>query len=207
MGQVRARVGRRRLAGLVGAVLLGLGLAISPASAPIAAAADPLQVSADATYTLDPPAGRVHVLIQYRVKDLKPNSAQFVYFYTGYRFAIQREARSIKASDSGGALSIETQNRASYIDLAVDFRRNILYGETAKFSVRYDLVGGAPRSASFIRIGKAFATWGVWAWGDAGRGSVVVNLPQGFGSTTDGDQMSKTSSGGRETLRAAPEKP
>jgi hypothetical protein len=207
MGQGRARVGRRRLAGLVGALLLGLGLAISPASAPIVAAADPLQVSADATYILDPPAGRVHVLIQYRVKDLKPNSAQFVYFYTGYRFAIQREARSIKASDSGGGLSTETRNRASYIDLTVDFRRNIFYGETAKFSVRYDLVGGAPRSASFIRIGKAFATWGVWAWGDAGRGSVVVNLPQGFGSTIDGDPMSKTSSGGRETLQAAPEKP
>ena len=47
----------------------------------------------------------------------------------------------------------------------------------------------------------------MWAWGDDGRGSVVVNLPQGFGSSIDGSPMSKTSTGGKETLRAKPDKP
>ena len=206
MGEVRARLPRRP-AGLALALLLGLGLAISPATARPAAAADPLRVSAAATYTLDPGAGRVHVAIKYAVTDLKPNSAQFVYFYTGYRFAIQREARSIRASDGGGSLSIDTVNHPNYIELTVDFRKDIYYEDTAKFTVRYDLVGGAPRSDSTIRIGKAFSTWGVWAWGDSGLGSVVVNLPRGFGSSVDGSPMSKTSSGGKETLRAEPDKP
>src|SRR6185369_14160677 len=206
MGVARAPL-PRRLAGPAVALLLGLGLTMSPASAGPVAAANPLRVSADATYTLDPGAGRVHVAIQYQVTDLKPNSAQFIYFYTGYFFGIQREARSIHASDGNGALSTKTTNHARYIEVEVRFRQNIYYRDTAKFTVRYDLVGGAPRSASSIRVGKAFATWGVWAWGDPGRGSVVVNLPQGFGSSTDGSPMSKTSSGGRETLRATPEKP
>ena len=207
MGRGRGRIGRRRVGATAVGLLLVLGLTISPIGVGTAAAADPLRVSADATYTLDPAAGRVHVVIQYQVTDLKPDTAQFVYFYTGYRFAIQLEARSIRASDSAGALSLETQNRSNYIELTVDFRKDIYYRDTAKFSVRYDLVGGLPRSASSIRIGKAFATWGVWAWGDDGRGSVVVNLPKGYNGTTDGDQLSKTSSGGAETLRATPASP
>jgi len=206
MPAARARTARG-LAGLLVAFALGFGLAISPMAAGPAAAADPLRVVADATYTLDPSAGRVHVSIQYEVTNLKPNSSQFIYFYTGYRFAIHREAKSIKASDSGGALSVEATNHDRYIELTVDFRRSIHYQDTARFTVRYDLAGGAPRSDSPIRIGKAFATWGVWAWGDAGRGSVVVKLPQGFGSSIDGDPMTKTSAGGREALRAEPDEP
>jgi hypothetical protein len=199
--------GRARRNGLVIALLLGVGLALTPATARPAAAADPLRVSADATYTLDPGAGRVHVLIRYAVTDLKPNSSQFIYYYTGYRFAIQREAKSVRASDAGGALTTGTTTHARYIELEVRFRRNLYYQDTASFTVRYDLVGGAPRSASSIRVGKAFATWGVWAWGDPGRGSVVVNLPQGFGSSIDGGPMSKTTTSDTDTWRAKPEKP
>jgi len=206
MGRGRAWI-RRRAVSLAAGLFLAVGLAISPAGVGTAVAADPLRVSADASYTLDPAAGRVHVVIQYQVTDLKPDTAQFVYFYTGYRFAIQREATSIRASDSSGNLSLETQKSASYIELSVDFRKDIYYRDTAKFTVRYDLVGGAPRSASSIRVGRALSTWGVWAWGDDGRGSVVVNLPEGFSSTTDGDELSKTSSAGRETLKATPATP
>jgi hypothetical protein len=197
----------RHVGGVVVALLVGLGLALAPLGALPVTAADPLQVSADATYTLDPGAGRVHVLISYQVRDLKPNSDRFVYFYTGYRFGIQREARSIRASDAGGALSFETQERANYLELTVDFRRELHYRETAKFSVRYDLVGGAPRSASVIRVGNAFATWGVWAWGDPGRGTVVVRLPTGFRSSISGDSMTTETVAGRETLSAAPASP
>ena len=206
MGDARAR-SHRRLAGLAIALLLGLGLAVSPASAGIAAAANELRISADATYNLDPEAGRVHVAIRFQVTDLKPNSARFIYYYTGYQLAVQREATSIKASDSGGALAVATRDRANLIVVTVNFRKSIYYRETAKFTVRYDLVGGDPRSASRIRVGKAFATWGVWAWGDPGRGSVAVALPAGFESSIDGDPMSTTTSAGRQTLSASPETP
>jgi hypothetical protein len=204
---LRGGIARRRLGALAVALLLGLGLAISPLGGGAALAADPLRVKADATYTLDPPAGRVHVVIQYQLTDLKPNSAQYIYYYSSYHFGIQPEARSIRATDSGGALSVTTKPHANYIEVTANFRKYLYYGDTGKFAVRYDLVGGAPRSSSSIRIGRAFATFGVWAWGDTGRGSVVVRTPQGFGDQVVGDPMSVSSSGGAETLRATPEEP
>ena len=104
-------------------------------------------------------------------------------------------------------MSVKTKAHQSYIETTVTFRSNLFYQQTAKFTVRYDLVGGAPRSSSSIRIGKAFSTFGVWAWGDPGRGSVVVRTPQGFGDQVVGDPMSVGSSGGAETLRATPAEP
>ena len=204
---LRGQIARRRLGAFAVALLLGIGLAISPAGSGVALAAGPLRVQADASYTLDPAAGRVHVAIQYEVTDLKPNSARFTYYYSGYTFAIQPEARSVRATDRGGALSVKTKAHEFYLETTVTFRTNIFYRQTAKFTVRYDLVGGAPRSASSIRIGRAFSTFGVWAWGDPGRGSVVVRTPQGFGDQVAGDTMSISSSGGASTLSATPAEP
>jgi hypothetical protein len=197
----------RRLAAIAAALVLGLGLAIAPSGARPALAADPLKVRADATYTLDPAAGKVHVVIDWEVTDLKRNSGGFIYYYTGYRFAVQPEARSIKAAGGGASLAVSTKKHEFYIDTTVDFRTNLYYGQTSHFTVRYDLVAGAPRSESPVRIGRAFATFGVWAWGDSGKGSVEVRTPQGFGSTIDGGPMSIASDGGKQTLRAKPEDP
>ena len=201
------RLMRRHVAALAAALLLGLGLAIAPSGARTALAADPLKVRADATYTLDPPAGRVHVVIDWQITDLKPNSGGYIYYYTGYRFAVQPEARFIKATAGGAALAVSTKKHEFYIDTTVDFRHSLYYGQTSHFTVRYDLVGGAPRSASPIRIGRAFATFGVWAWGDSGKSSVDVRTPQGFGSTIDGGPMSIASTAGKQTLRAKPDDP
>jgi hypothetical protein len=205
--RISHRIPHRSLGALAVALLLAVGLAVSPMSTGVAVAANPLRVQAEASYTLDPGARRVHVAIHYEVTDLKPDSAQFTYYYTGYTFAIQPEARNVRASDSRGALSVKTKAHEFYVETTVTFRSNLFYRQTAKFAVRYDLVGGAPRSSSSIRIGRAFSTFGVWAWGDAGRGSVVVRTPQGFGDQVVGDPMSTSSSGGAETLRATPADP
>ena len=103
------RLTRGHVAAAAAALVLGLGLAIAPSSARPALAADPLKVRADATYTLDPAAGRVHVVIDWQVTDQKPNSGGYIYYYTGYRFAVQPEARSIKATGGGAALAVSTK--------------------------------------------------------------------------------------------------
>jgi hypothetical protein len=198
---------RSQVAAVAAAVVLGLSLAVAPSGARPTLAADPLKVRADATYTLDPAAGKVHVVIDWEVTDLKPNSGGYIYYYTGYRFALQPDARSIKATAGGASLSVTTKKHEFYVATTVDFRDDLYYGQTAHFTVRYDLVGGAPRSDSPVRIGRAFATFGVWAWGDSGKGSVEVRTPQGFGSTIDGGPMSITSTGGKQTLKATPADP
>ncbi|HEY4227417.1 MAG TPA: hypothetical protein VGM49_03695, partial [Candidatus Limnocylindrales bacterium] len=170
-----------------------------------ALAASPLRIQADTVYTLDPAAGRVHVEIDFKVTDLKPNSAQFIYFYHDLSFALQPEATSVKAS--GSASSVSTTKRTYFIEAVVHLRSNLYYRQTASFTVRYDMVGGAPRSDSAIRVGKAFATFGVWSWGDVGRSTVEVNTPSGYVDTVDGDPMQAGTGSGGPDLTATPKDP
>jgi hypothetical protein len=196
---------RRRAGGVLVATLLAVALSASPPAAQVAYAASPLRVQADTLYTLDPGAGRVHVEVDFKVTDLKPNSAQFIYFYRDLSFAIQPEATSVRAS--GSASSVATTKHKNYVEARVHLRSNLYYRQTASFAVRYDLVGGAPRSTSPIRVGEAFATFGVWAWGDVGRSTVEVDTPAGYVSTIDGDPLfAKIGSGGR-VLTATPKDP
>jgi len=197
---------RRRGGGVLLATLLAVALCASPPAARIAlAATSPLRVQADTAYTLDPAAGRVHVEIDFKVTDLKPNSAQFVYFYRDLSFAIQHEATAVRTS--GSASSVATRTRQSFIEATVHLRSNLYYRQSASFAIRYDLVGGAPRSASSIRVGRAFATFGVWAWGDVGRSTVEVHIPAGYVNTVDGDPLQTASGSGGKLLTATPTDP
>jgi hypothetical protein len=70
------RTARRRVAGLILAATLAALVGASPPAAHVAVAAATLRLTADATYTLDPEAGRVHVAIQATATSLKPNSSR-----------------------------------------------------------------------------------------------------------------------------------
>ena len=190
------------MGGILLATLLAIALGASPAAVRTAFAAGTLRLQADAIYTLDPEAGRVQVEIDVRATNLKPNTASFIYFYRETGFALQPEASSIRAADSRGPISITTRKRELYIEAVVRFRADLLYQRTTSFTIRYDLLGGAPRSASPIRVGQAFATFGVWAWGDPGRSTVEVRTPPGFENRLDGDSMAVVPDTSGQTLRA-----
>ena len=198
---------RRRLAALAVAAPLAIAALLSPVAAAPALAAGDLRLAADATYTLDPEAGRTHVAIRFRATNLKPASATIVYFYRDLAFGIQTEARAIRASDAAGALSVTTRKREFFIEVEVRLRANLYFRQTATVTVRYDLVGGAPRSESPVRIGRAFATFGVWAWGDPGLSSVEVRTPPGFGSQIDGSPMAIETATTGQRLSAEPDDP
>lgn len=200
-------MGFRRVEALLVATLLAIALSASPPAVGTALAAEPLRIQADATYTLDPGAGRVHIAIDFKATNLKPNSASFIYYYRDIAFAIQPEATSIRASDGRGAIGIKTRKHEFYVEATVHLRANLYYRNSTSFTIRYDLVGGAPRSDSAIRVGKAFATFGVWAWGDVGRSTVEVRTPAGFANDIDGGPMSITAEPSGQTLRAAPADP
>jgi hypothetical protein len=199
--------GRRRLGGIVLATLLALALGASPAAMRPALAIFPLVTSAETTYTLDPDAGRVHVAIKVRATNLKPDSGSTFFFYTDVTFPIQPEAQAIRAADASGALSITTDRHRLYTEAQVHLRRNLLYRQSTTFTLRYDLVGGAPRSESPVRVGRAFATFGVWAWGDDGLGTVEVRTPKGFGTEAQGSPMELEATAAGQTLRASPDNP
>lgn len=198
---------RHRLIGLALATLLAIGASASPAAVGTALAAGPLRVAADATYTLDPDDRSVHVAVEFRATNLKQDTPTITYFYRDIAFAIQPEARAIRASDANGALAVTTDQHRFYVETSVRLRANLLYQQSATFTVRYDLVGGAPRSESPIRVGRAFATFGVWAWGDSGLSTVEVRTPKGFGTEAEGSSMQLESAASGQTLGASPTDP
>ncbi|MEO5939286.1 MAG: resuscitation-promoting factor Rpf1 domain-containing protein, partial [Candidatus Limnocylindrales bacterium] len=82
----------------------------------------------------------------------------------------------------------------------VRFRSALFFQQTAKVRVAFDLPGGAPRSASDIRVGTAFATFVAWAFGDAG--SVRIVVPAGFEAEATGSTAARSTSGGATIFQA-----
>ncbi|MBI2781313.1 MAG: hypothetical protein HYX55_05910 [Chloroflexi bacterium] len=199
---------RRRVGGVLVAVLAAAALGIAPPAArTVLAATDPLRTEAMATYTLDPASGRVHVAIDITETDLKPNTAQLVYYYVSFGFALQREATSVSVS-GGSADRITTRKHDDYVEATVNISQALFYKQSTRFTIRYELVGGKPRSTIPTRVGAAFSTFGVWAWGDKGYSTVEVRTPAGFDTQSSGDPMQATTSATTGTiLRASPDDP
>lgn len=197
--------GRIRMTGLLAAVA-AIVLTIAPPGGPIAtfAAADPnLRFEAATTYTLDPAAGAVHVAIDVKVTNRKPNSSLYEYYYTNITLGIHEEASAVAARDGRGALRTKVTDEDGYRVVDVRFRSSIFYNRSASFRITYDLVGGAPRSDATTRAGLSFASFDVFAWGDPGRSSVTVHLPAGFEPELYGDPIVETEGPDGVTLTAA----
>ena len=130
MAAMRPRLVRasplHRLGAALGATALAVSVGISPAAVRTAFAAGPLRVEADTRYELDPEAGRVHVAIDFKVTNLKPNTAPRSSTTTAYLFAIQPEAvrsapptRSAPSRSRSGNGSSSRASRSSLPELPV----------------------------------------------------------------------------------------
>lgn len=198
------RVGLR--APVLAALLLGPALAIAPALARAAAAADTLRETASATYVADPANGVVHVTVSESATNLTPNveSGGTIrqFYYEELVLPIHAEATNVTAADSRGTLRLTRENEDGYDLARIQLRSSIFYGETAAITLRYDLAGGAPRSESEIRVGRAFVGLYLFAWGDAGLGSVRVELPAGFDPEVLGDELAQSTTDGAVVLSA-----
>jgi hypothetical protein len=199
------RVAPRRLLLVLAATLLALTGALAPAQAPVArAATDGLNLSTAVTYTLVPARHAVRVVLDVTARNNKPNvTAGGIitrYFYEGARLAIQSEATAVRATSDGVRLTATTKADDGFRILEVRFRSALFFRQSAKVRVTFDLPGGAPRSASDIRVGTAFATFVAWAFGDTA--SVRVVIPAGFDAEATGSTAAKTSSNGATIFRA-----
>lgn len=194
-----------RRAGLVAAVLSLLVLLLPSSVAPVLAADDQLRLVTAAAYVVDPAAGSVHVSIDVSATNLKPNttSGNIVtsYFYDGILLGIHEEATKVRAVSGRTALRTRVSKEDGYSLLDVTFPSDLLYKQTRKLRITYDLPGGAPRSAGSIRVGPAFTTFYTWAFGDSG--SVTISLPAGFNEEVSGAELDKTTSAKGTVLTAA----
>ena len=92
---------------------------------------------------------------------------------------MQPEARSVQATSGDRRLTVTTKAHDRFRDVVVRTPR-LLYHQTQTTRITFDLPGGKPRSASPIRVGRAYAAFTVWAWGDPGLADVRIVLPPKF---------------------------
>lgn len=190
---------------LLAASILALAGILAPARAPaVAAAVDGLTLSSNATYTIVPSKQVVRVVIDLTARNDKPNLTTggtiTRYFYDGARLAIQAEAKNIRATSGGARVTTSLKPDDGFAVLEVRFRASIFYSQSTTTRITYDLPGGAPRSASGIRVGTAFATFVAWAFGDSG--SVRIVVPAGFEAETSGSDVTRATSAGATVLGA-----
>ncbi len=190
---------------LVAASILALAGILAPARAPVVAAAgDGLTLSTSATYTIVPSKQVVRVVIDLTARNNKPNLTSggtiTRYFYDAARLAIQAEAKNVRATSGGKRVTTSLKPDDGFAVLEVRFRASIFFQQSATTRITFDLPGGAPRSASSIRVGTAFATFVAWAFGDSG--SVRIVVPAGFEADTSGSEVTSATSAGATVLRA-----
>jgi hypothetical protein len=207
---VRAGRGSSIGSTLLAATLLAVGLVLGPVgTAPALAADDGLAVVTKATYTLAPKDGVVHVVVTVKATNTKPNLVEQTsigplttrYFFEKARLVVQSEATKIRASAGWVRLAVTPHEAGNYKVVDVAFRSDLFYKQSTAFRLDFDLPGGAPRSEGDIRVGSAFATFYVWAFGD--RGDVAVNVPAGFTVTSTGSPLKTAVVRGTTILTAA----
>jgi hypothetical protein len=192
---------RARLAfAVLVALALGPALAVAPPLAGVAAAADELRLEAAATYAVDPGARVIHVSVSVAATNLKPDvpiagGGTTIFWYRDLRLPIHTDATALQAADSVGSLRVSRAADVGVDVATVRLRVNLYSGQTTQFTLRYDLPGGAPRSASEIRVGQAFIGLVAFAWGSPGLGSVRIEMPAGYTTSVIGEPLDRTVAG------------
>jgi hypothetical protein len=180
-----------------------MGLTLAPqAATPVAAATGRLLLTAAATYTVDPATATVRVSVAATYVNDKPSDNDFFYYWRDLAWPVHPEATNLRVSDGSGALSVKPVVEDGFVEAQFRLRRNLLYRQSVKLTIAWDLPGGAPRSESSIRVGESFVTFDLWAWGDPGTSSVTAALPGGYEVETFGSTVAQTSAATGVTIRA-----
>jgi hypothetical protein len=169
---------------------------IAHATAPETAAASGVDVRGTTTYTLMPAARIIRVSADLTLRNVTPDTSQFRYFYTGYGVGIHSEARSIKATRGGRTLRTTVTRARGYQVVNVQFGTSVFRGQSVTFRLQFDLPDGGARSKSSIRVGRAFAGFYGYAFGED-LANVRIVLPAGFKVTTREGERLSTAAGAR----------
>jgi hypothetical protein len=172
---------------------------------PVVRAADDVEIRTAARYVVDPGDAVVRVTVDVTAINRKPNAVSggtiTRYFYDGVNLGLQPEATHLRATQDGSAVKVTASSRDGYRLVTVLFRSTIYFQEKATVRLTFDLPGGKPRSKSDVRVGRAFATFVAWAFGD--RGTVRVEVPKGFVADTSGSEMRRSAgSDGQQVFTA-----
>lgn len=218
------RIARSLLAGLLLAPALLLPPLVAPA--PARAADDQVSEVAATTYELLPDEGLIRVTIDLRVANRTPDrteryacttteivagygpvtvqgtcSRTIRYYVNRTRLAVEDVARSLRATVDGRPATIHRgASSGGYRVVRVDLPATY-YGQARRVRLTYGIRGGKPRSASWTRAGRAYASFCIVANGPDG-GSVRAIVPAGFEVTTSGGRLERVVAGSKAIYRS-----
>ncbi len=221
--------GARHLASLLAGALLALVVVLgSMASPAVAQAADDVHEVATSTYTVDPDGGRLRVAISIAVTNHIPDSVSLVsctrwefdpylgwytvidacpqttrYYLNSTYVWVDAGARNLKVTaDRGTVKRAVTTRGAGFVGYRLTFSP-IYRNETRKLTISYEIPGGAPRSDTMTRVGRAYVWFCAFAHGastELDSETVRIVVPTGFDLDVWPAAMSQTSANGSLVL-------
>ncbi len=198
----RASIRIVSLAATAALLLLGLGPAVVPGSATLAADRG-LVLIAQTRYEALPEQRRVHVAIDTVATSYTPNPEDGLAYYPSATFAVQAGATNIAASSSGQGLAVAIDpSDPDFVAVTVTFAEAVYFEQSYPFRVTFNLPdpGGAPDRN--LRISSSIVAFPIWAFGsqDEPGGSVTVILPGGFRPTVQGEELTPSIGAGGEII-------
>lgn len=172
----------------------GLALAVIVATG-TARADENLEWDTTLTYRLDADDGAIVLNSDITVTNRQPNSRQgntiVQYYFDRIGIYIPMEAEDLVVTSGDRELGYELlapddEDVEDVELLEIRLPRRLFYNRSTDVSVEYRIPGHEPRSESVFRVNPAYASFGVWAWGDSGRIEVRVVLDEAFDVTATG---------------------
>jgi len=175
-------------------------------AAPVRAANDDIDIGTTTRYVVVPDKALIRVTVNIVAVNQHPTQTSggviTRFFYDGLNLGVQPEARHLRATQDGTSVQVTSAKVQGYRQVTVRFLANLYYGQTAHLRLTFDLPAGAPRSASDVRVGAAFASFLAWVFGD--HGSVRIEVPAGFAVNVSGaDVATETAPDGTQIITAS----
>lgn len=156
----------------------------------VTAAPPPFQVVSDATYQVRPGDALVHVAVDGRGTNLKPDTATQRFYYSSVVLVVLSGATNLTASAAGMPSRVTVvEEQEQQIALEIGLNRSVFYRQTGSFHLEFDLPNGAANGD--VRVGANVAAFPVWALGtpETPGSTVTVSLPPDFGVDVNGEPI------------------
>ena len=166
--------------------VLSAGLWTIQAAAPVqvAAAQTDLSFVSSSTWTADPTAARVHVLVSLTATSHAVDTSNRRYFYDQVQLVLPPSATAYAATTvTGTPVPVTLQSAsASGVTVSMGLGQRLYSGESGSVHLKFDLVDTGGSTDRNLRISRNLMSFPVWAFGSPGTpgSSVSVVFPSDF---------------------------
>lgn len=177
----------------------------SPAT--VMAAGPGLTFTSASTWTADPNAGRVHVVVAVTATSHTVDQSVRSYYFPGMQMTLPASTQGFTANSADGrSMAVSIMSSTVYgVALNVAFEERLYSGQSVSFVLRFDLVDGGSSTDRDMRIDRDLMSFPVTAFGTQGTpGSAVsVVFPAGFTVQQDFGELIRMTDASNEAVFVA----